>query len=41
MLALEPPEPEGGTSIGCIVAVIAILIAVGLFGVYRVLRKPS
>jgi len=41
MLALEPPEPEGGTPIGCIVAVIAILIAVGLFGVYRVLRKPS
>ena len=41
MLVLEPPEPEGGTSIGCIVAVIAILIAVGLFGVYRVLRKPS
>ena len=41
MLALEPPEPEGGTSNGCIVAVIAILIAVGLFGVYRVLRKPS
>jgi len=41
MLALEPPEPESGTSIGYIVVILVILIAVGLFGVYRVLRKPS
>ncbi len=41
MLALDPPEPEGGISIGGIAVVTAILIAVGLFGVYRVLRRPS